>query len=205
MNDNWITRPELAALIGARAASYINELEKTGRAIRAPDGKHWLKAESLAAYRAGRDPSKQGVADRHAAARAASAPQAAPNQPAAPYAPADAPERDSAPTRPGAEAIGSSYQQARAVKEKFFALEAKRAYEVAIGSLRDAKEVEGIVATAMTEIRLRLQNLAVSLAPVIAAQTDEAQARATLTDAFEHTLRSASHHFDSLHAQQTQA
>ena len=134
-----------------------------------------------------------------------SAPLAAPNQPAAPYAPADAPERDSAPTRPGAEAIGSSYQQARAVKEKFFALEAKRAYEVAIGSLRDAKEVEGIVATAMTEIRLRLQNLAVSLAPVIAAQTDEAQARATLTDAFEHTLRSASHHFAQLSSQPTQA
>ena len=197
-DPNHITRADLAALIGARSPSYINELEKTGRAVRAPDGKHWLKAESLAAYRAGRDPSKQGVADRHAANRAASSPQAAPDEDAAPGASANAPERPSAPQRPATDAVGSTYQQARAVKEKFFALEAKRAYEVNIGQLREAKEVEGIVATAMTEIRLRLQNLAVSLAPVIAAQADEATVRASLADAFEHTLRSASHHFSQL-------
>ena len=70
-DPNHITRQQLAALIGARSPSYINELEKTGRAVRAPDGKHWLRTESLAAYRAGKDPSKQGVVDRHAAARAA--------------------------------------------------------------------------------------------------------------------------------------
>lgn len=197
-NPNHITRAELAALIGARSPSYINELEKSGRALRAPDGKNWLKAESLAAYRAGRDPSKQGVVDRWAASRAASAPQGASVTDAATDTPDEAYERPSAPQRPAVDAVGSTYQQARAVKEKFFALEAKRAYEVNIGSLRDAKEVEGIVATAMTEIRLRLQNLAVSLAPVIAAQSDEATVRASLADAFEHTLRSASHHFSQL-------
>ena len=197
-DPNHITRAELATLIGARSPSYINELEKSGRAIRAPDGKNWLKAESLAAYRAGRDPSKQGVVDRWAAERAASSPQAASATDAATDAPDESYERPSAPTRPATDAVGSTYQQARAVKEKFFALEAKRAYEVNIGSLRDAKEVEGIVATAMTEIRLRLQNLAVSLAPVIAAQADEATVRASLADAFEHTLRSASHHFSQL-------
>ena len=198
MNPNWLTRPELAALIGARSPSYINELEKTGRAVRAPDGKLWLKAESLAAYRAGRDPSKQGVADRHAANRAASTPQAAPETNDATDAPDDPPERHSAPARPGTDAVGSSYQQARAVKEKFFALEAKRAYEVAIGTLRDAREVEGLVATAMVEIRQRLENLATSVAPIVAAQNDEAAVRATLREAFEHTLKSASHHFDQL-------
>jgi hypothetical protein len=189
-DPNHITRQQLADLIGARAPSYINELEKTGRAVRAPDGKHWLKAESLAAYRAGKDPSKQGVADRHAAARAA-APQpldaGSPDEPAPRSQPT---ERDAA--------IGSSYQQARAVKEKFFALEAKRAYEVAIGTLRDAREVEGLVATAMVEIRQRLENLATSIAPIVAAQADEAAVRATLREAFEHTLKSASHHFDQL-------
>jgi hypothetical protein len=190
-DPNHITRQQLADLIGARAPSYINELEKNGRAIRAPDGKLWLKMESLAAYRAGKDPSKQGVADRHAAARAA-APQpydaGSPDEPPAPRAqPTD---RDAA--------IGSSYQQARAVKEKFGALEAKRAYEVAIGTLRDAREVEGLVATAMVEIRQRLENLATSIAPIVAAQADEAAVRATLREAFEHTLKSASHHFDQL-------
>ena len=190
-DPNHITRQQLADLIGARAPSYINELEKTGRAVRAPDGKLWLKAESLAAYRAGKDPSKQGVADRHAAARAA-APPTTPEDDRP-----DEPTPRSQPTDRDA-AIGSSYQQARAVKEKFFALEAKRAYEVAIGTLRDAREVEGLVATAMVEMRQRLENLATSIAPIVAAQADEAAVRATLREAFEHTLKSASHHFDQL-------
>ena len=189
-DPNHITRQQLADLIGARAPSYINELEKTGRAVRAPDGKLWLKAESLAAYRAGKDPSKQGVADRHAAARAAAPPPYDAGSQDEPAPRAQPTERDAA--------IGSSYQQARAVKEKFFALEAKRAYEVAIGTLRDAREVEGLVATAMVEIRQRLENLATSIAPVVAAQADEAAVRATLREAFEHTLKSASHHFDQL-------
>lgn len=190
-DPNHITRQQLADLIGARAPSYINELEKTGRAVRAPDGKLWLKLESLAAYRAGKDPSKQGVADRHAAARAATPYEAGSQDEPAPRATTpQATERDAA--------IGSSYQQARAVKEKFFALEAKRAYEVAIGTLRDAREVEGLVATAMVEIRQRLENLATSIAPIVAAQADEAAVRATLREAFEHTLKSASHHFDQL-------
>ena len=191
MDDpNHITRQQLADAIGARAPSYINELEKNGRAVRAPDGKHWLKAESLAAYRAGKDPSKQGVADRHAAARAAAPQSPDAGSPDEPPPRAQPTERDAA--------IGSSYQQARAVKEKFFALEAKRAYEVAIGTLRDAREVEGLVATAMVEIRQRLENLATSIAPIVAAQADEAAVRATLREAFEHTLKSASHHFDQL-------
>lgn len=193
-DPNHITRQQLADLIGARAPSYINELEKTGRAVRAPDGKLWLKLESLAAYRAGKDPSKQGVADRHAAARAAT-PQP-PQQPHDAGSP-DEPAPRAQPSERDA-AIGSSYQQARAVKEKFFALEAKRAYEVAIGTLRDAREVEGLVATAMVEIRQRLENLATSIAPIVAAQADEAAVRATLREAFEHTLKSASHHFDQI-------
>lgn len=194
-DPNHITRQQLADLIGARAPSYINELEKTGRAVRAPDGKLWLKAESLAAYRAGKDPSKQGVADRHAAARAG-IPQGIP-QDGGGHPAEDDPRPRAQPTERDA-AIGSSYQQARAVKEKFFALEAKRAYEVAIGTLRDAREVEGLVATAMVEIRQRLENLATSIAPIVAAQADEAAVRATLREAFEHTLKSASHHFDQL-------
>lgn len=199
-DPNTITRQQLADLIGARSPSYINELEKTGRAIRAPDGKNWLRAESLAAYRAGKDPAKQGVADRHAAARAAAAPMPLPT-PQPDDENATAPAYAAPQPPPGAaraDQIGSSYQQARAVKEKFFALEAKRAYEVAIGTLRDAREVEGLVATAMVEIRQRLENLATSIAPIVAAQADEAAVRATLRDAFEHTLKSASHHFDQL-------
>jgi len=108
-----------------------------------------------------------------------------------------APTRNQAPTDT---AVGSSYQQARAVKEKFLALEAKRAYEVAIGQLRDSREVEGLVATAMTELRLRLENLATTLAPELAAISDETRVRATMQDQFAHALESASHHFARLAA-----
>jgi len=185
-DPNHITRNELAALIGAKSATYVNELEKTGRAIRAPDGKNWLKAESLAAYRAGKDPSKQGVADRWAAQRSQDVPQA--------------PDDADARSQRNDASIGSSYQQARAVKEKFLALEAKRAYEEAMGKLRDAREVEGLVATAMTELRLRLENMANTLAPVLAAESTEAAVRAALADQFTHALESASHHFARLAA-----
>ena len=177
-----------------RSPSYINELEKKGRAFRAPDRDFWLIAETLAANADATDPSRQGVADRHAAARAAAPPP--PHQPIDAGSP-DEPVPRAQPTERDA-AIGSSYQQARAVKERFHALEAKRAYEVAIGTLRDAREVEGLVATAMVEIRQRLENLATSIAPIVAAQADEAAVRATLREAFEHTLKSASHHFDQL-------
>jgi len=205
-NPNHITRQQLADLIGARSPSYINELEKNGRALRAPDGKLWLKAESLAAYRASKDPSKQGVADRHAAARMGipqGIPQDEEHPPDEPASEADhaasAPPQQRAPQgKVSADQIGSSYQQARAVNEKFKALESKRAYEVAIGTLRDAREVEGLVATAMVEVRQRLENLATSIAPIVAAQTEEAAVRSTLREAFEHTLKSASHHFDQL-------
>ena len=184
------TLPEFAQRIG-KTRTYAYELRKAGRLVMAPDGKQVLIVESLARYEATKDPSKQGVADRHAAARAAvvEPDEATEERAAAPSA---------RPGAPNADAVGSSYQQARAVKEKFFALEAKRAYEVAIGTLRDAREVEGLVATAMVEIRQRMENLATSIAPIVAAQADEAAVRATLRDAFEHTLQSASHHFDQL-------
>ena len=104
-----------------------------------------------------------------------------------------------APTGAGGN-TGNSYQQARAVKERYLALEAKRAYEVAIGQLRDGREVEALAASAMTELRLRLENLASTLAPVLAAQTDEVQIRANLQDNFAHALESASQHFARLAA-----
>ena len=195
--QNLATRQEMADLLigwkpGMKHASpsRINELRQIGRAIMAPDGKHYLIAETLALNANAADPSKQGVADRHSAARAAVPPPPDAGSQDEPAQRSQPSERDAA--------IGSSYQQARAVKEKFFALEAKRAYEVAIGTLRDAREVEGLVATAMVEIRQRLENLATSIAPIVAAQADEAAVRATLREAFEHTLKSASHHFDQL-------
>lgn len=171
--------------------SYGHELKRTGRLVMAPDGKHVLVAESAARIAATRDPSKQGVAERHAAAR-----QAAAAPPAAPAYEPDSEDREPAP--PTNNAAGNTYQQARAVKAKFEALEAKRAYEVAIGQLRDAREVESLVATAMTELRIRLENLAATVAPVLAVETDEVKVRVALQDHIAGAMESASHHFAQL-------
>lgn len=191
---NLMTPREFAAHLGFRP-HYGHQLLKDGRLVLAPDGKRVLLAESIARFNATKDPSRQGVADRHAAQRQAPSPadDTADDDEHA----RGAPTRNQAPTDT---AVGSSYQQARAVKEKFLALEAKRAYEVAIGQLRDSREVEGLVATAMTELRLRLENLATTLAPELAAISDETRVRATMQDQFAHALESASHHFARLAA-----
>lgn len=186
--SNLMTPSAFAKHLGYKP-HYGTQLKNDGRLVMAPDGKHVLVAESKEKLAATRDPSKQGVADRHAAARA--------------DAYQDQGDQDDEPrTRPAPAdtAVGSSYQQARAVKEKFLALEAKRAYEVAIGQLRDGREVEHLASTAMAELRIRLENLATTLAPEVAAISDEARVRATLQEQFAHALESASHHFARLAA-----
>lgn len=172
--------------------NYGHELAKTGRLVMAEDGKNCLARASHERFRASKDPSKQGVVERHAAARAAAEDS-------------DAHDADSAPAyRPaqGASeaAVGNSYQQARAVKEKFLALEAKRAYEEAMGQLRDAREVEHLAVTVGTELRQRLETLASVVAPMLLGQTDESHVRAMLQDQFASALESATHHFRRLAA-----
>lgn len=191
--DEIITVREFAVREGYKP-NYGHELAKAGRLVMAPDGKNCLARASHERFNASKDPSKQGVADRHASARAAASDDDGADddrEGARPYRP---------PQGPAEAAVGNSYQQARAVKEKFLALEAKRAYEVAIGQLRESREVEGLAATAMTELRIRLENLATTMAPMLINQPDESRVRAMLQDQFAHALESASHHFARLAA-----
>ena len=66
--DEIITVRDFAVRQGYRA-TYGHELAKTGRLVMAPDGKRCLYRASLERFDASKDPSKQGVAARHAAAR----------------------------------------------------------------------------------------------------------------------------------------
>ncbi len=171
---NVMTLPEWAAWMGWASAGMAHQARKEGRVVMAPDGQRVLAAESKALYESTASPNHQGVADRHAAARGGDA---------------------------GADKTGSSFQAAKAVKERYLALEAKRAYEVAIGVLRDAREVEHLATTAGADLRQRLENLAATIAPILAPMTDEAAIRATLQDQFADALASATHHFQHLAAQ----
>jgi len=159
------------------AKSYITKLKQEGRLVLTPAGLVDVAASDARIDQTA-EPAREDVAARHQQARGAAA---------------GAPDP-----------IGGSYQAARAVKERFLALEAKRSYEEAMGQLRDAREVEGLVAGAMTELRQRLENLADTLAPELAATSDEARVRAHLRDEITHALESAAHHFARLASQAKQ-
>jgi hypothetical protein len=179
-----------------RSPSYITELKAAGRLVLTDDGKVDVDA-SLALIKATADPAKDGVRARHAASREGSGA----------VAPPAAPERDEAPDStpqtypPAGDRIGSTYQASRAVRERYLAMEAKRAYEVAIGKLLDAGEVQTVVASATTSLRTALENLPTRLAPELAAITDEAKTRGLLAEAIANVLADLSRQFDALSRQ----
>lgn len=177
MSAGTMTQAEYAAHRGVQR-SYITRLKQEGRLVMTPDGRVDVAASDTR-IGATADPNRDDVASRHQAARTGSS-----------------------GTAPAADGVGNSYQAARAVKERFLALEAKRAYEEAMGLLRDGREVEAVVATAMTELRQRLESLASTTAPELAAMTDEGRVRAYLRDEINHALESAAHHFGRLATQQ---
>lgn len=175
---------EFATLAGFRP-SYITQLKADGRLILTADGRRVQVAASLARIEATRDPAKAAVAARHAAARTgvagvvATPPGIAAPEPA--HA-APAPDPDTAAR------AGSTYQSARAVRERFLALQAKLDYEQASGKLLPAAEVESALATAITTLRGRLESMPDTLGPQLAAEADEARCRALLAETIEHLL-----------------
>jgi pyruvate/2-oxoglutarate dehydrogenase complex dihydrolipoamide acyltransferase (E2) component len=185
-----VSHPELASFAEfARLAgfkqSYVTQLKADGRLVLSDDGGKVRVGESLARIEATRDPSKAGVAARHAAARAGGAGEGSGEALDAPTRPAPA------ATAPDA-GVGGTYQAARAVKERYLAMSAKRDYEVSMGKLLDREEVVAAVVAAGTTFRVRFESLAAVLAPQIAPLTDEAECRIALAESFEHALEELS-------------
>jgi hypothetical protein len=180
------TQAEFATIAGVQR-SYVTALKKAGRLVLDADGKVRV-VESLARIEATRDPSKAAVAARHAEARGGALPAAA-----EPLVSAAPPEVGG-----GADRLAGGFQQARAVREKFLALEAKRAYEVAMGRLIDAGEVRIAVADAAARLRVSLESLPNMIGPQLAAESDEARCVAVLRDAVELTLEELSRQFQAI-------
>lgn len=183
-----------ARLLGVKPSA-VTALRHAGRLVLTADGKRVQVAASQQRIRDTADPSKAGVVARHVAERAAkvASEPAAASVSTAPAAGAG--DDDNATDAP----IGNTdYQSSRARREHYQALEAQRAYEVAMGKLMDAHEVASAVASAATTLRTRLEGLPDVLGPQLAAITDEAQARATLAEAIEHALEEASRQFSNI-------
>jgi hypothetical protein len=168
-----LTPRQLAERLGFKP-HYGNQLAKEGRFVFAPDGKHVLVQESIARFHATKDPSKQGVADRHAAGRAAAADQAEPQQDDEDDAGGDAPMYD--------------FHNAKAKREHWAAEREHAAFRKDAGELIELTTHIAAMADVGATVRAKLEAWASTLPPQLAGR-DEAAVRATLVDQVELLLR----------------
>jgi hypothetical protein len=183
MNDQAVTRKQLAAALGC-SASYVNALRAAGRVVMADDGKHYLLAATRQRIRETADPSHQAVADRHTAARGAALalPGAAGQGEAAAPAPIAAP----APAEAADDAVAAvspSFAEARALREHYQAQQAKLDWQVRIGELIERKAAEARMAAGYTATRARAEGWPDLLAPQLVGIDDEARIRGMLAEA----------------------
>ena len=164
------------------APSYVTKLKQAGRLVLDESGKVKV-AESIALIEATRDPAKRAVATRHAEERGA--PLSAP--PLAEDVDAEAP------------AIANpDYQAARAKREHYAALQAEADYRAKIRELLDAGKVRAVLADVLTELRTQVEAIPHTLAPSLAAMTDEAAVKAALVAEIESALHAASVRLEKL-------
>lgn len=170
-----LTPREFAARLGYKP-HYGNQLAKDGRLVFAPDGKRVLVAESIARFEATKDPSRQGVVDRHAAGRAAAAPARA-------EPPQDADEDDA-----GGDAPMYDFHNAKAKREHWAAEREHAAFRKDAGELIELTTHIAAMADVGATVRAKLEAWASTLPPQLAG-SDEAAVRATLVDQVELLLR----------------
>lgn len=168
-----LTQKAFAEHIGCRP-SYVTKLKQDGRLVLSDAGLVRV-AESIARIEATRDPAKRAVADRHATERGAALQTPAGEG-------ADKPAEDPATL------ANPDYQAARAKREHFAAEREEMRYRQEAGELLVAVEVEGEVATILTELRTRLEALPDTLGPQLAPITDEQQVRTRLAEEIEMAL-----------------
>lgn len=175
-----------ARILGERSPSYVTQLKDAGRLVLTDDGKRVRVQESIALIKSTSDPSKAGVVARHAAGRT--------SEPEAPVDD-DGEDQAGAPTYDG-----HSTRRSRALADKaeWDAKAAERDYLESMGQLLKAGDVEAAVAGAAATLRTSLENLPNTLAPELAAATDEARVRVILGEAVEHALEEVSRQFAAI-------
>lgn len=88
----------------------------------------------------------------------------------------------------GIDKIGSNYQAARAVKEKYAALTAKASYETMIGNLIPREDVDAAMRFVGAAVRSAMDVFPDQQAPVLCAIADIHEVRAMLADACRNVL-----------------
>lgn len=197
--SNLLTIAEFSAHLGY-GRTYAYQLHKDGRLVMSPDGKHVMVAESVARVRATEDPSKQGVAQRHAQTRRERAAGAAPapSAPAADVPDDDRAEADAAAAADGPVPPGFDFQVSKAKREHFAAQEAELSYRARAKELLEASEVRAVLSEVMTVMRTSIEGIAHRLAPALAAAVDEAEVRSLLNAEIRYALQTASEDLSKL-------
>ncbi len=188
---NEVTAKQLARILGV-GASYITQLKGEGRLVRTADGKRFLLAESRKLLAETADPSKAGVAARHATARGAAVALEAEAQ----GVDADGADERLPPAQDDPLAKRRALAQAQAEEAK--ARKLLRDEAVELGQLLPVDEVRSAIADAVTALRADLENLPAILAAQVAAEHDEDRVRVILRDAIEHSLRETSRKFGAV-------
>ena len=159
--------------------SYITALKQAGRLVMTDDGKLVDVEASEARIKATAEPGHAGVAARHAKKRD--------GQPAAV-------DGEKTPKTEGemspeaiAEKTAMTYQQARAVKERYNALQAKADYEKFIGKLVEYDLARSAGAELGILFRTTLERWPDTVAPLL-VNLDDQGIRAILSEQVEHVL-----------------
>lgn len=190
--SNLMTPRQFAESMGYKA-NYGNQLKRDGRLVMADDGKHCLVRESRLKFEATKDPSKQGVADRHAAARAPAAPDGLTEvlqrpAPAQPVQPELAGLKDFTPY---------DFHDAKAKREHWAAEREHAAFRKEAGELMDRGQVVAAFADAGATLRGKLESWSATLPPQLAGR-DESVIRAMLADHVEQLLHDLVSKFNQL-------
>ncbi len=177
-----LTPRQLAERLGYKP-HYGNQLAKDGRFVFAPDGKRVLVAESIARFNATKDPSKQGVADRHAATR-----EAAAQEPRPAPAPADLPDPQDDEGEGATDGTRYDFHASKAKREHWAAEREHAAFRKDAGELIELTVHIAAMADVGATVRSKLEAWASTLPPQLAGR-DEPAVRATIADQVELLLR----------------
>lgn len=187
-NGNLMTVPEFSRHLGY-GRTYGYQLRNEGRLVLAEDGRVKV-AESIARIEATRDPARQGVAARHAAAR---------DRDDAADLDGDAERRITARNN-----SPYSYSDSKAKREHYAAAREHAAYLREAGELMDRGRVLAAFANAGAMLRSRLEGLSAMVAPMLIGR-DEASIHAVLADQMEQVLRDISKAFEQASAGEGEA
>lgn len=180
----YLQKSDYAALRNV-SPGYVTRLAQKGMLVMQGKMVDVAKTEALIAELS--DPSKQGVKDRHAAARATAEPTAAKTKSSV-----------VADLGQMIDKTGLTYQKGRAVNEHYKALTAKMDYEKAIGKLLLTEDVLFTVSDAAMVLRTRLEAMPDTLAPQLEAERDPARRRVIFMDYVENLLTDISRQFGKL-------